>query len=365
MGNFTLKGHVSYAVKRKYKWIAEFGENTCEKCAALDGKEFEENEVPPRPHPNCRCKVEEISVVDEIEAEINEYREEIEQLKLQANELLGDTSVLRDKIERLMKENKDRELNTLENKLARTEYDVYGLIDKIDSLTRDTIDKFVIHIIEKDIQNISSNISEYKKEYKDLDAKLKIEKYIVDKLVKKFETKAEDASALWVLASSKFKRGLDYVEKNGKMINKISDLPNENLQKNVRNKLKEQVRKKETRGIYFKSTSSIAKSIANSNEFKEIINKNINKLIFEKQNIPKVSTYLNSTLNNFAAIHGCDILNIRVENGILLATVLDTIDYNPNDIKVKLPRDLQEAGAIENYYVLIEIAEPISKYFDL
>ena len=76
MGNFTLKGHVSYAVKRKYKWIAEFGENTCEKCAALNGKEFEEDEVPQRPHPNCRCKVEEISVVDEIEAELDEYKEE-------------------------------------------------------------------------------------------------------------------------------------------------------------------------------------------------------------------------------------------------------------------------------------------------
>ena len=35
MGNFTLKGHVSYAAKRKYKWIAEFGENTCEKCQNL------------------------------------------------------------------------------------------------------------------------------------------------------------------------------------------------------------------------------------------------------------------------------------------------------------------------------------------
>lgn len=43
-----------------------------------------------------------------------------------------------------MKENKDSELNTLEDKLARTEYDVYKLLDKIDSLTLDTIDKFVI-----------------------------------------------------------------------------------------------------------------------------------------------------------------------------------------------------------------------------
>ncbi len=52
MGTFTLKGHVSYALKRKYKWVTEFGENTCAKCTALDGKEYEEDEVPQRPHPN-------------------------------------------------------------------------------------------------------------------------------------------------------------------------------------------------------------------------------------------------------------------------------------------------------------------------
>ena len=36
------------------------------------------------------------------------------------------------------------DINTLENKLARTEYDVYRLIDKIDSLTGDTIDKILV-----------------------------------------------------------------------------------------------------------------------------------------------------------------------------------------------------------------------------
>ena len=71
-------------------------------------------------------------------------------------------------------------------------------------------------------------------------------------------------------------------------------------------------------------------------------------------------TFLNSNWNNFLSINGCDILNIRIENEILYATVLDTVDYNPNQWWVKLPRDLQETGTIENYYVLVEIAEPIS-----
>ena len=362
MGNFTLKGHVSYAAKRKYKWIAEFGENTCEKCASLDGKEFDEDNVPPRPHPNCKCKVEEISVVDEIEAEINEYREEIEQMKLQANELLGDTSVLREQIEKLMKENKDNELNTLENKLASTEYDIYKLIDKIESLTRDTIDRFVIQRIEKEVENIKNSISEYSKECKGLERNIKAEKFVVDGLVAAGSFSAKDAAALWVLASSKFKRGLEYINKNGKMVNKVSDLKNENLQKEVRNKLHSQIQKQESRGIHLYSNSSLSKSLSNSLKFKSIINANKERLR-NGEIIPKISAFLGWNWNNFLSINGCDILNVQVKNGILYATVLDTVDYNPNQWWVKYPRDLQEAGAIENYYVLIEIAEPVSTYF--
>ena len=362
MGTFTLKGHVSYALKRKYKWVTEFGENTCAKCAALDGKEYEEDEIPPRPHPNCRCKVEEISVVDEIEAELNEYREEIEQLKLQADELLGDTSVLRDQIEKLMKENNTPEVRTLDNRLAGIEYDVYKLIDKIETLNIDTISASVVKKIEKEVEKIKNAIGGYLTEYKGLDRKLKAEKFVVDGLVAVCSFSAKDAAALWVLASSKFKRGLEYINKNGKMVNKVSDLKNENLQKEVRNKLHSQIQKQESRGIHLYSNSSLSKSLSNSLKFKSIINANKERLR-NGETIPKISAFLGWNWNNFLSINGCDILNVHVKNGILYATVLDTVDYNPNQWWVKYPRDLQEAGAIENYYVLVEIAEPVSKYF--
>ena len=362
MGTFTLKGHVSYALKRKYKWVTEFGENTCAKCAALDGKEYEEDEIPPRPHPNCRCKVEEISVVDEIEAELNEYREEIEQLKLQADELLGDTSVLREQIEKLMKENNTPEVRTLDNRLAGIEYDVYKLIDKIETLNIDTISASVVKKIEKEVEKIKNAIGGYLTEYKGLDRKLKAEKFVVDGLVAVCSFSAKDAAALWVLASSKFKRGLEYINKNGKMVNKVSDLKNENLQKEVRNKLHSQIQKQESRGIHLYSNSSLSKSLSNSLKFKSIINANKERLR-NGEIIPKISAFLGWNWNNFLSINGCDILNVQVKNGILYATVLDTVDYNPNQWWVKYPRDLQEAGAIENYYVLVEIAEPVSTYF--
>ena len=52
----VLKTGISY---NKYVWHSENGEHTCDICADLDGQEFDYyDEVPERPHPNCRCTVE-------------------------------------------------------------------------------------------------------------------------------------------------------------------------------------------------------------------------------------------------------------------------------------------------------------------
>ena len=61
--NIVLKGEISY---NKYIWHSENSENTCDVCKSLDGKEFDfYDEVPERPHPNCKCTVE---VVEENES---------------------------------------------------------------------------------------------------------------------------------------------------------------------------------------------------------------------------------------------------------------------------------------------------------
>lgn len=52
----VLKGGIVYY---HYVWHSENGENTCDKCRALAGQVFDYyDEVPERPHPNCRCTVE-------------------------------------------------------------------------------------------------------------------------------------------------------------------------------------------------------------------------------------------------------------------------------------------------------------------
>lgn len=70
--NIVLKGGITY---HHYIWHSEDGEHTCNECRELDGQVFEMGEeVPERPHPNCRCTVE---VVDgEIETDGEEPQDD-------------------------------------------------------------------------------------------------------------------------------------------------------------------------------------------------------------------------------------------------------------------------------------------------
>lgn len=71
--NTVLKGGISYY---KYVWHSENRDHTCDVCKSLDGKVFDfYDELPERPHPNCKCTVE-ILDEDEIEVEDNEDTDE-------------------------------------------------------------------------------------------------------------------------------------------------------------------------------------------------------------------------------------------------------------------------------------------------
>lgn len=368
MGTLVLKGHVSYAVKKKYKWIAEFGKNTCEKCAALNGKEFDENEVPYWPHPNCRCKVEEISIVDEIEAELNEYREEIEQLKLQVNELLGDTRVLREQIEKLMKENKNKELNTLENKLSRTEYHVYNLIDRIEALTRDTIDRFVIQMIEQGIENVKKEHSVIYKKIESIAIKY-APKPVFDTAVQvygKYQNQPDGAS-FYEIAASKFSSSAakEYIQQNGRIYEKISDLNNRDLELFVKDKLLKQIGTSETRGVMYNEHSSVSQAIARENNFRTLISDKREELLNKRRLEDTSLSFEQGNLRS--AYHYADIINIKLDtNGNLYALVIDTYDFNKfeNDSLVKKGGEYQDKGKLEPYYNIAILKIPKEQWLN-
>lgn len=353
MGNLVLKGHISYATKRKYKWIAEFGKNTCEKCAALDGQEFDEDKVPYWPHPNCRCRVEEISVVDEIESELNEYREEIEQLKLQANELLGDANVLREQIETLQREEKSNVASPLDSQLTRIEYEIYKLIDKISSLTIDEITTRVLNNIQRQIEEIKENSLK--------DIKKKIDKAVI--AAETIDSKLHDAAGFWNVSSNPQTSGKDYLQQeNAKIANTLNDLDSQKLKDFISNKLKSQKMAQNAVGVVYDKNSSVSRNIANSTEFKTLIRNNKNGLL---NNHSVKDNYLlferKSNLNLYLAIKHSDVIDIYLDsNNTLHATVIDTYDFNEGetDILVSIPRELQKNGEITPYYSVIKIEVP-------
>ena len=54
--NIILRGGISY---NRYIWHSENGEHTCDECSSLDGQIFDSiDEIPEKPHPNCKCMVE-------------------------------------------------------------------------------------------------------------------------------------------------------------------------------------------------------------------------------------------------------------------------------------------------------------------
>ena len=40
-------------------------------------------------------------------------------------------------------------------------------------------------------------------------------------------------------------------------------------------------------------------------------------------------------------------------------TIFDTVDYNFGEKLVKIPRKIQEAGLLENYYIIVYISIPL------
>ena len=68
---------------KKYIWISERGKTTCEKCQSLNGKIFSGDKVPNRPHPNCKCEVEEYhgATIQNAPQETHDNPKEIQKLE--------------------------------------------------------------------------------------------------------------------------------------------------------------------------------------------------------------------------------------------------------------------------------------------
>lgn len=56
----VLRGYKQMGVKR-VRWFTQIDERRCPDCAARHGKIYPINNVPPKPHRNCRCYIEPVN----------------------------------------------------------------------------------------------------------------------------------------------------------------------------------------------------------------------------------------------------------------------------------------------------------------
>lgn len=114
----TLKGSISNLI---YIWRAS--ENACEKCQSLDGKEFENIEdIPDKPHPNCKCYIEErdeelcdcIELYDKLNEVIYDYEILASELEYEIEDIENITNEAV-----MVLEIMDNELNDMQSEVGR------------------------------------------------------------------------------------------------------------------------------------------------------------------------------------------------------------------------------------------------------
>lgn len=214
----------------------------------------------------------------------------------------------------------------------------------------------------EEIKMIPSNVKQNLKEFRrtGLHDTPEVEKKAIDAgmIIKKVFKGYNDAFELWKAAANQFKSSNRYIQENGFLVNRVSDLP-PYLQSYVRNKLQSQIGVREARGLLLRADSSLSKDIAQSPEIKNFIIKNARELA----QYQKINSSINFTgdTNLHLSLGHADILNAHFDSqGNFNAIIVDTYDFNKNDPdwKVEWAYNVQANNIIENFYVLCIIIIP-------
>ena len=381
-----------------YKWVAE--PNACDRCRSMNGMTYYSlDDIPEKPHPNCKCRLEantqsasqtfyvNASVYEdktqETKEEIYKMKTEIEKLDQKAQENLKEV----EKQEKLIKEIENKiDVNTLPPEEKRQFDEAKSGIDKL---------KYEITTDCKILKNLKtllySSVSKRKNDIMVILPKIqaslydsallinrynfftnKIIKMIFNLIGKKHITKHNmlEAYNLYKIASPEFKYNKEYVEQNGYMFGSIKDFPDNKIQVDIRKVLKEeeiaeQIKLRDSKVIFLKDDSTLARAIINSNTFERFLNENRDNLIKNKR-IPDTSiTFESDDSDLYAAIHGCWFKNIHIDsNQNLQIRVEDLYDFNKRftSVKAVVGRYLQDTRMLIPFYLIVDLTIPEKKW---
>ena len=271
---------------KKYIWISEKGKNTCQECKNLNRKIFTGDNVPLRPHPNCKCEVE-------------EYKESKE-------------------------------------------------IEKYDLPERQT----GVEILGKD---------------KDTAKILACLKLLADK--------SPDAYELFKIALYGDKNK-DYL-KNTTIYEKISDIQNPEMEKYIRNWIKNETDElirygmppvKDCPVYIFHENSDLSQKIANSKVIDKFLKENKNNLrFFNFAEAKHIDFKKEDDKNLYYAIHGANISGIQFDKNrkYLYCRVEDFYNFDPRktDYPNQVGAELQKNGELKPYYSIIILKIPVEKLY--
>ena len=275
---------------KKYIWISERGKTTCEKCQSLNGKIFSGDKVPNRPHPNCKCEVEEYhgTTIQNAPQETHDNPKEIQKLEKQANDLEKQVIILRGEIQKANRIEAVYNYKKMYEHKIKELFDTKSAINNLKQIKQDILTNIENAYIDNR-NNVVSNTNKLKKYMMHIEMeRMPNDKKGFDDYIKKRSVILKNAGALWDISSSKFtsEDSQKYIKENGTVISKVSDLNNKNLERFIRRKLNEQINVTESIGILFNTNSSLSKEIENDENFLSRIQNyaknNKNNLLFRR-----------------------------------------------------------------------------------
>lgn len=359
MSEKILYGNVTYDSDIEYEWVTEPG--ACEKCRALDGKRFEHSdEIPDRPHPNCKCR---IKVHQTYKDPLKNLRETRIQSKHEQEKLEGDIRVLQDE--------NIAYLNAVHNVIG-------------DDIYKEVLKDIVGAETDLELKLMQDELTFIHNLYETGSLRKLIEDDIVEKtdlqqanLGGKFYAwfmNMPESYAFFKLGindklgESETKDTLDYIQKNGHMYNSLSELNNPQEAERILARIhaeKEEKHRTDTRIVKFNPDSSVASAIKNSNAFKAFVKKHANDFINGNIIYDEKIEFTNVDRDLYSTFHGATIRMAYLDkNNNLIVTLEDYYNFNPGrtSLKGRIGYKLEKQGDLIPYYVIVKLVVPMKKY---
>lgn len=156
-----------YAAKEnvEYEWRTEPG--ACEVCQAMNGTIYDSaNDIPDRPHPNCKCWIDilekeiEDTITDPIEIRREEYKDK-KRNELELAKILGDARSLEQEIDEYIKriDSQDKEIERLEKSIDTNKIDTKDQQKISDAKEKIDYAKYKGDKAKQDINNLKNDIA--------------------------------------------------------------------------------------------------------------------------------------------------------------------------------------------------------------